>query len=80
MLLCSRSQKERRLEQEKLRKVKTLGEAGTDVDDLAGWVERSRKAEARAKEEERAKAAKLSRQLEEQVLNFALSPAQSQLR
>lgn len=68
------SQKERRLEQEKLRNIKTLGEAGADVDDLAVWVESSRIAEVRAKEEERAKAAKLARQLEEQVC-FSAAPS-----
>ena len=55
------------MEQEKLRKVKTLGEAGEDVDDLSAWVTRNKKAEERAKAEARAKAAKVARQLEEQV-------------
>ena len=64
---CSGRQKERRVEQEKLRKVKTLGEAGEDVDDLSAWVSRNKKAEERAKAEARAKAAKVAKQLEEQV-------------
>lgn len=59
--------KERRIEQEKLRKVKTLGEAGEDVDDLAAWVIRNKKAEKRAREQERLKAARLAKQFEEQV-------------
>ena len=42
MYCVCRSHKEKRLEQENLRKVKTLGEAGRDVDDLGAWVERSR--------------------------------------
>ena len=62
-----RSKKEKRLQQEELRNIKTLGESGEDVDDLAAWVERNRKAEAQLKAEERAKAEKLARQLEEQV-------------
>ena len=61
------SKKEKRLQQEELRNIKTLGESGQDVDDLAAWVERNRKAEAQLKAEERAKAEKLARQLEEQV-------------
>jgi len=67
-------QKERRIEQEKLRKVKTLGEAGEDVDDLGAWVARNKKAEERAKADARAKAAKLARQLEEQVCTSCQSP------
>lgn len=46
--------------------MKTLGEAGEDVDDLAGWVARSRAAELKQKEAEKAKAAKLAKQLDEQ--------------
>ena len=32
------SKKEKRLQQEELRNIKTLGEFGEDVDDLAAWV------------------------------------------
>lgn len=47
--------------------MKTLGEAGDDVDDLSAWVNRNKKAEKKAKEQERLKAARLAKQLEEQV-------------
>lgn len=61
------SQREKRLEDEKLRKVKTLGAADDDVDDLATWVTKSRVLEEKAKAEARAKALKQARMLEEQV-------------
>lgn len=61
------SQREKRLEDEKLRKVKTLGAADDDVDDLAAWVIKSRVLEEKAKAEARAKALKQARMLEEQV-------------
>ena len=63
-LECCRRREHRR-EQEKLKKVKTLGEAGKDVDDLAAWVERSKKAEKKAKDLEMRK--RLEKQLAEQV-------------
>ena len=66
MLHCCRRREHRR-DQEKLRKVKTLGEAGEDVDDLGAWLNRSKKAEKKAREAERRKAEKLAKQLEEQV-------------
>lgn len=52
--------------------MKTLGEAGQDVDDLAAWVTRSKKAEKKAKDLERLKAERLAKQLEEQVSLFQL--------
>ncbi len=60
-------QREKRLEDEKLRKVKTLGAAADDVDDLGAWVSKSRALEEKAKAEARAKALKQARALEEQV-------------
>lgn len=65
MVICR--QKERRLEEEKLRKVKTLGEAADDVDDVSAWINKSRALEEKAKTEARAKALKATRALEEQV-------------
>ena len=69
MLVCLRLDRvrERRLEQEQLRKVKTLGAASEDVDDLGAWVSKSRALEEKAKAEARAKALKQARMLEEQV-------------
>ncbi|CAL8462106.1 g1637 [Coccomyxa elongata] len=58
--------REKRLEQEQLRKVKTLGAASEDVDDLGAWVTKSRALEEKAKAEARAKALKQARMLEEQ--------------
>lgn len=60
-------QRERRIEEEKLRKVKTLGEAADDVDDVAAWANKSRAIEESAKAEARAKALKAAQALEEQV-------------
>lgn len=69
MYLCLRLDRlrEERLEQEQLRKVKTLGAASEDVDDLGAWVTKSRALEEKAKAEARAKALKQARMLEEQV-------------
>lgn len=64
-LLCR--QREKRLEDEKLRKVKTLGEAADDVDDVAAWINKSRALEEKAKADARAKALKAAQALEEQV-------------
>ena len=64
---CGSRRREHRREQEKLKKVKTLGEAGEDVDNLAEWVTRNKKAEKKAREQERLKAVRVARQLEEQV-------------
>lgn len=64
---CCPRQKERRLEEEKLRKVKTLGEAADDVDDVSAWINKSRALEEKAKAEARAKALKAAQALEEQV-------------
>ncbi|BDA45958.1 probable U4/U6.U5 tri-snRNP-associated protein 1 at N-terminal half [Coccomyxa sp. Obi] len=65
-----KSLREKRLEQEQLRKVKTLGAASEDVDDLAAWVTKSRALEEKAKAEARAKALKQARMLEEQDDEF----------
>ena len=51
-----------------MRKVKTLGEAAPDVDDIASWVSKSRVLEEREKAAARAKALKQARALEEQVI------------
>lgn len=59
--------REHRRQQEKLKKVKTLGEAGADVDDLAAWVNRNKKAEKKAKDLERLKAERQAKHFEEQV-------------
>ena len=69
MLVCLHLDRvrERRLEQEQLRKVKTLGAASEDVDDLGAWVSKSRALEEKAKADARAKALKQARMLEEQV-------------
>ena len=64
---CCCRQKERRLEEEKLRKIKTLGEAADDVDDVSAWINKSRALEEKAKAEARAKALKAAQALEEQV-------------
>lgn len=67
-------QREKRLQEERLRRVKTLGEAAPDVDDVAAWVGKSRVLEEKAKAEARAKALKQARALEEQVrLIFTIS-------
>lgn len=74
------SQREKRLEQEQLRKVKTLGAASEDVDDLGAWVTKSRALEEKVKAEARAKALKQARMLEEQVsFSFTLSAVQGLL-
>lgn len=56
-------QREKRVEQAKLRATKTLGEAAPEVDDTAAWVSKSRALEERRKAEERAKAEKAARML-----------------
>lgn len=61
-------QREKRLEEEKLRKIKTLGEAADDVDDVSAWINKSRALEESAKAEARAKALKAAQALEEQVV------------
>ncbi|KAK9806920.1 hypothetical protein WJX72_007494 [[Myrmecia] bisecta] len=58
--------KEKRQLQEHYSKVKTLGAAAPDVDDLAAWVSKSRTLEEQQRVAERAKAEKLARQFEEQ--------------
>lgn len=62
------SARQRRKQQEKLRSVKTLGEAEGDEEDedLMAWVAKSRVLEEKAKAEARAKALELERKLVEQ--------------
>lgn len=57
--------RERRLQEQQLRSVKTLGEADDD-DDVAGWVQKNREQQGRAKLAARAKAAALAKKLAEQ--------------
>lgn len=54
--------KEKRQQEEKLRSVRGLGEAGDEGDDLMAWVDRSRRLE-----EERAKADRLAKMFQQQV-------------
>ena len=61
------SKKEARAAKDKLRNVKHLGEAGDDVDDIKAWAARSKKAEEVRKKQERLKAERLAKQLDEQV-------------
>ena len=61
-----RSARQRRQQQDKLRAVKTLGEADDDDGDMMAWVAKSRTLEEKAKAEARAKAAELERKLAEQ--------------
>ena len=63
-LLCR--QKEKRLQDEKLRGTKGLGEADAEEEDLVSWVSKSRRSE-----EERAKAERMARLLQEQVHSFS---------
>lgn len=66
MAACSA--REKRLMEEGLRKVTTLGAAEPEVDDISAWVNKSREAEAEAKRiAERAAAAKLSSMYDEEV-------------
>jgi len=59
--------REKRLMEEGLRKVITLGAAEPEVDDISAWVNKSREAEAEAKRAaERAAAAKLSSMYDEE--------------
>lgn len=60
------SARQRRQQQDKLRAVKTLGEADDDEGDVMAWVAKSRTLEDKAKAEARAKAAELERKLAEQ--------------
>ena len=76
-------QKERRLKEEELRKIKTLGAAADDVDDVSAWINKSRALEEKAKAEARAKALKAAQALEEQVahpLALSLAPHTSRGR
>ena len=66
-------QKERRLKEEELRKIKRLGAAADDVDDVSAWINKSRALEEKAKAEARAKALKAAQALEEQVAHPSLS-------
>ncbi len=50
-----------------MRKVKTLGQAEPEVDDLAAWVNKSRTLEEKARAEAREKALRQARALEQQV-------------
>ena len=59
--MCCR-QKEKRLQDEKLRSTKGLGEVDAEGDDLMAWVSKSRR-----KEDERAKAEHMAKLLQEQV-------------
>lgn len=60
--------KEKRLMEEGLRKVKTLGSTDPDADDISSWVTKSRENEAETKRaDERAAAAKLSSMYDEEV-------------
>ena len=65
------SKKEARVAKDKLRNVKHLGEAGDDVDDIKAWAARNKKAEEARKKQERLKAERLAKQLDEQVGHFA---------
>ena len=60
--------------EEELRKIKTLGAAADDVDDVSAWASKSRALEEKAKAEARAKALKAARALEEQVQHPSASP------
>lgn len=56
-----------------LAKVKGLGEAQSEVDDISAWVARSREAEEEAKRKaEREKAAKVASMYDEEVRRPAL--------
>lgn len=52
-----------------MRKIKTLGEAADDVDDVSAWINKSRALEEKTKAEARAKALKAAQALEEQVVS-----------
>ena len=60
--MCTCRQKEKRLQDEKLRSTKGLGEADPENDDLMAWVGKSRRIE-----EERAKAERMAKMLQQQV-------------
>lgn len=64
---CHRAKAKRKMEAE-LAKVKGLGEAQPEVDDISAWVARSREAEDEAKrQDERKKAAKVASMYDEEV-------------
>ena len=65
-----RRHREKRVEDEKMRKVKTLGQAEPEVDDLAAWVSKSRALEEKARAEAREKALRQARALEQQARAF----------
>ena len=64
-LSCSFRRREKRLLDESLRKVKTLGQADEDVDDLAKWVTKSRTTAEEEKELARLQAAAAALKAEE---------------
>ena len=63
---CCRKREKRKME-ESLKKVKTLGQADEDVDDLAKWVTKSRTREEEDKELARAEALAAERRQAEEV-------------
>lgn len=65
-LVCCRKREKRKME-ESLRKVKTLGQADKEVDDLAKWVTKSRTREEEDKELAREEALNAQRRQAEQV-------------
>lgn len=67
-----RAKAKRKMEAD-LAKVKGLGEAKPEVDDVAAWVSRSRESEAEAKRRaERDKAAKMASMYDEEVRHAAM--------
>ena len=60
-------QREKRVEDERMRATGTLGQAEPEVDDLGAWVRRSRALEDAAKAEAREKARRQARALQQQV-------------
>jgi SART-1 family len=73
LLRLYRAKAKRKMEAD-LAKVKGLGEAKPEVDDVAAWVSRSRESEAEAKRKaEREKAAKMASMYDEEVRHAAMS-------